>query len=70
MSYEEFHCKTTQVSEENELYPAKWNSLDSLASNLMSNLCSFIFEAMLQVLVLLAKVCVKDHVLCNRDFAN
>ena len=63
LSYEEFHCKTTQISEVNELYPAKWNSLDSLACNLMSNLCSFIFEAMLQVLVLLAKVCVKDHVL-------
>ena len=23
LSYEEFHCKTTQISEENELYPAK-----------------------------------------------
>ena len=23
LSYEEFRCKTTQVSEENELYPAK-----------------------------------------------
>ena len=22
-SYEEFHCKTTQISEENELYQAK-----------------------------------------------
>ena len=24
LSYEEFHCKTTQISEKNELYPAKW----------------------------------------------
>ena len=23
LSYEEFHCKTTQISEENELFPAK-----------------------------------------------
>ena len=23
-SYEEFHCKNTQISEENELYQAKW----------------------------------------------
>ena len=23
LSHEEFHCKTTQISEENELYPAK-----------------------------------------------
>ena len=23
LSSEEFHCKTTQISEENELYPAK-----------------------------------------------
>ena len=23
LSYEELHCKTTQISEENELYPAK-----------------------------------------------
>ena len=23
LSYEEFHCKTTQISEENELYPVK-----------------------------------------------
>ena len=23
LSYEEFHCKTTQISEENELYPEK-----------------------------------------------
>ena len=24
LSYEEFHCQTTQISEENELYLAKW----------------------------------------------
>ena len=24
LSYEEIHCKTTQISEENKLYPAKW----------------------------------------------
>ena len=24
LSYEEFHCKTMQISEENELYLAKW----------------------------------------------
>ena len=24
LSYEEFHCKNMQISEENELYPAKW----------------------------------------------
>ena len=24
LSYEEFHCKTMQISEESELYPAKW----------------------------------------------
>ena len=24
LSYKDFHCKTTQISEENELYPAKW----------------------------------------------
>ena len=23
LSYEKFHCKTMQISEENELYPAK-----------------------------------------------
>ena len=37
LSYEELLCKTMQISEENELYPAKWNSLDSLASNLSYN---------------------------------
>ena len=24
LSYEEFHCKTIQISEETELHPAKW----------------------------------------------
>ena len=24
LSYEEFHCKTTQISKENEVYLAKW----------------------------------------------
>ena len=37
MSYEEFHCKTTQISEGNELYQAKENSLDSLVRNLSYN---------------------------------
>ena len=31
LSYEEFQCKTTQVSEENELYQGNWKSFDSLA---------------------------------------
>ena len=31
LSYEEFQCKTMQVSEENELYQGNWKSLDSLA---------------------------------------
>ena len=30
-SYEEFHCKTTQISEENELYQAKWKQSRQLS---------------------------------------
>lgn len=36
-SYEEFCCKTTQLSEENKLYPQNEYSLDSLAYNLSYN---------------------------------
>ena len=36
-SYEEFCCKTTQLSEKNKLYPQNENSLDSLAYNLSYN---------------------------------
>ena len=30
-SYEDFHCKTTQISEENELHQAKWKYFRQLS---------------------------------------
>ena len=33
LSYEKFHCKTMQISEENELYLENENNPRSLASN-------------------------------------
>ena len=38
LSYEEFHCKTTQISEETNFARQNENSLDSLASNITSNI--------------------------------
>ena len=38
LSYEEFYCKTMQISEETNYTPQNENSLDSLASNITSNI--------------------------------
>ena len=37
LSYEEFHCKTTQISKENNNIQQNENSLGSLAGNLSHN---------------------------------
>ena len=54
LSYEEFHLKTTQISEENKFHPGNKNSQDSLASNLsyvsIWVVCVHSFETMPQVL--------------------